>query len=88
MKQHCGKQRMMWGRGCLVVMFVLAINGQAQLFNNTNTDAVMNCPNGRLCSSQFAVATTTLIEEIYTYHWNNGQGAPHPGALSITDVNG
>lgn len=41
------------------------------IFNNTNTEAVYNEPFNE---TWFLLDTECIITEVYTYHWNHGQG--------------
>jgi hypothetical protein len=51
----------------------------ADLYNNTNTDAVSNAPTGK---SAFGLTCNAHITQIETYHWNGGRGAT-PGTISL-----
>lgn len=62
------------------------------IFNNWNTDAVVNNPpTGTDQDGQhypeFTVSQLTHITTIATYHWNNGAGAT-PGTISLYQVKG
>ena len=56
----------------------------SDLFNNTNTSGVRNGPTA---SPQFTLASSAVITQLVTYHWNLGQGA-RPGYISLQMVNG
>jgi hypothetical protein len=60
----------------------------ADLSNNTNVGGVMNNPNPN-CSPGLMVAPgfEAHVNELVTYHWNNGHGA-RPGTLSLRSMNG
>ena len=58
----------------------------ADLLNNTNTGGVANNPN---CGPALTVAPAfeARVNQLVTYHWNNGRGA-RPGSLSLRAANG
>ncbi|HXP75274.1 MAG TPA: hypothetical protein VN823_14110 [Stellaceae bacterium] len=57
--------------------------GAVDIFNNSNTDAVLDCPApGAACDPSFTVAAPTVIGQVSTYHWHGGQGET-PGRVQI-----
>lgn len=56
----------------------------ADLCNNFNSAPVFNRPNRPTYCGLWAPAH---VDQIITYHWNNGSGAP-PGTLSLRAMNG
>lgn len=52
------------------------------LFNNTNPQGVLNHPPG---VATFSLGSAAHIDQIITYHWNNGRGDP-PGTLSLVNA--
>ena len=59
----------------IAVMFFSAQANASDIFNNTNAQAVTNCPaSGNSCFPSFTLAMPTFIDQIETYHWNGGKG--------------
>jgi len=54
------------------------------LFDNTNTNTVSNNPSAK---TVVVLNQPTLVNQIWTYHWNNGRGAA-PGTIALTDQSG
>lgn len=55
------------------------------LFKNENGASVMNNPSGG--NPQFTIGRLYTINNIFTYHWNNGQGKP-AGQISLVSTTG
>lgn len=69
-------------RKSLVIVALLATRGNAaDLFDNTNKDAVSNGPTA---STNFTLAVPAHVTELVTYHWNNGHGLPASPAVTIS----
>lgn len=64
-------------------VFALSFPAAADLFNNTNTGAVMN--GG--APPTWLNGQTVQVGQIETYHWNNGRGAI-PGTITIKSMGG
>lgn len=56
---------------------------RSQIFNNSNTAGVRNNPTR---PTDFALAKATYIDQIWTYHWNGGKGAPNGGTISLRNL--
>jgi len=61
----------------------LSLPAAADLFNNTNTGAVMN--GG--APPTWLNGQTVHVGQVETYHWNNGRGA-NPGTITIKSMGG
>jgi hypothetical protein len=57
---------------------------EIKLFDNTNGEGVSN---GGTPASFSTGGTTYCLTELYTYHWDNGLGAP-PGSIGLTSATG
>lgn len=66
--------------GVAVFAFVVpAAASAADLYNNTNPNAVSNNPQG---VSAFGLTCNAHVTQLITYHWNGGKGAT-PGTISL-----
>ena len=54
------------------------------IFDNGNSDAVLNRPTG---ATVFVLNGTARIAKITTYHWNDGRGAPS-GTIALKSTSG
>lgn len=63
---------------------LLTTGSGVDLFNNTNVDAVFNNPPSL---TTFPLSVPTVIRQLITYHWNNGQG-DQPGTIALRDQSG
>jgi len=55
----------------------------ALLFDDSNVNGVINSPRN---PTQFTLNRSTVITQIWTYHWNGGQGDRGPGSIRLLDV--
>jgi hypothetical protein len=55
------------------------------LFDNTNTNTVFNQP---LAGPTFSINRPYVVNSLYTYHWNNGQGDIPQGGFFLVDNQG
>src|SRR5579872_2129815 len=76
--------RVVWMRIVAAALLISATSRAVELFNNTDTGGVNNCAAPLAsCSPQFILTTPTLVNDVWTYHWNGGSGDSHGGSIRL-----